>query len=160
MDIYNQRDFAYLASPPFYRGQWTESEGHMRRWKWNGVYFEGLCPPCAEFGRHTPGNPAQAGSGPGQPLSALKCCLPENNVFKMVIAGHVGLSRDRSWAELLTRNSHRLPVSPSSQCSLRKREGAGSARKVHLRSRPRAGSLGMTCHSRCHTEKALCPAAA
>lgn len=47
----------------------------------------------------------------------------------MVIAGHVGLSRDRSWPRLLTRNSYRLPVSSSSQCSLRKREGAGSARK-------------------------------
>lgn len=61
MDIYNQRDFAYLPCPPFYRGQWTESEGLMRRWKWNGVYFEGLCPPCADFGRHTPGTQHRLG---------------------------------------------------------------------------------------------------
>lgn len=41
----------------------------------------------------SPGDPTQqAGSGPGQRLSAVKSCLPENNAFKMVTAGHVGLT--------------------------------------------------------------------
>lgn len=136
MDIYNQRDFAYLPYPPFFRGQWDYSEGGTRRWKWNRVHFEGLCPPGAGFGRHTQGDPAQAGSGPSWQLAAIKCCLPVNNVFKMVIAGHVGLSRDRSWPRLLTRNSYRLPVSATAACVLSGRGREQGALKVHFRCRP------------------------
>lgn len=77
------------------------------------------------------GYPAQAGSGPGQKPSAIKCCRPENNVFKMVIAGHMGPSRDRSWPRLLTRNSYRLPVSATAASVL---SGSGREQGEHLRS--------------------------
>jgi hypothetical protein len=68
---------------------------------------------------------------------AIKCCLPENNVFKMVIAGHVRLSRDRSWPRLLTRNSYCLPVSATVACVLSGSGREQGALKVHFRCRPR-----------------------
>lgn len=37
----------------FFRGQWDYSEGYTRRWTWNPVRFEGLCPPYDGLGRHT-----------------------------------------------------------------------------------------------------------
>lgn len=139
MDIYIQRDFAYLPCPLFFRGQWDYSEGGTRRWKWNRVHFEGLCPPGAGFGRHTGGGggPSSGWEWSWAAAPAIKCCLPENNVFKMVIAGHVRLSRDRSWPRLLTRNSYCLPVSATVACVLSGSGREQGALKVHFRCRPR-----------------------
>lgn len=101
----------------------------------------------------TPGYPAQAGSGPGQKPLAIKCCLPEN-VFQMVIAGHMGPSRDRSWPRLLTRNSYRLPVSATaavfSQEAGRSREcisdlGPGRLSRYDLRAVTHSATLRRPC---------------
>lgn len=83
---------------------------------------------CAGFGRHTQGDPHRLGVVLAATLS-YKVCLPENNVFKVAIAGHVRLSRDRSWPRLLTGNSYCLPVSAASVLSGSRREQG-----VHLRS--------------------------
>lgn len=128
MDICNQRDFAYLPWPPFFRGQWATLKATQGGGIKSILKGSAVLSLCRIWQTH-PGDPARPGSGPGQQLSAMKCCLPENNVFKMVIAGHVGLSRDRSWPRLLTRSSCRLPVSAASVLSGSRRE-----QEVHLRS--------------------------